>query len=94
MSSLLPRENRDRGSSPESWEKAGEALEAGRQREATRMAALQAHLKTLPSEISGMNINPDTGEITDAVGNYIFTVSISDTVEDVRAEIEAWFEYC
>jgi len=94
MSSLMPRQSRERGSSSESWKKAGEALEAGRQREAARMSTLRAHIKTLPAEVSGMVINPDTGEITDNVGNYVFTVSIGDTVEDVRAEIEAWFEYC
>jgi len=55
---------------------------------------LRTHLNILPGKISGMTINPDTGDVTNPEGTYIFTVSIGDTFADIQAEIEAWFEYC
>ena len=94
IQSYLSPQRRERGSSPEEWEKAAEAQAAGVKREAARVARLQAHLKILPAVISGFNVNPETGEVTDNSGNYVLTVSVGDTVADTQAEIEAWFEYC
>ena len=86
--------NQDRGASIEMIEKAAEMQAASSAHEAERQARLQAHLRAIPSSVSGFNIHPETGEITDDMGNYIFTVSVGDTVEDIQAEIDAWFEYC
>jgi hypothetical protein len=85
---------RERGSTPEEWAKATEKLEEGNRIEAARVARLLAHLKTLPAKVSGFDINPENGEVTDNIGNFVLTVSIGDTIEDVHAEIEAWFECC
>ena len=86
--------NRDRGASVETIEQAAEMQATSSDHEAERQARLQAHLRTLPSVVSGFTINPDNGEVTDHVGNYLFTVSIGDTFADIQAEIEAWFECC
>jgi len=86
--------NQDRGSSAEQWEQAAETQAAGVKQKAGQVARLQSHLRTLPPQISGFDVNPENGEVTDDLGNYVLTVSSRDTVADVQAEIEAWFECC
>jgi hypothetical protein len=86
--------NPDRGSSAQKWEQAAEMQAAAAKQKAGQVARLQSHLRTLPPQISGFDVNPENGEVTDDLGNYVLTVSSRDTVADVQAEIEAWFECC
>ena len=55
--------NQDRGSSAEKWEQAAEMQAAAAKQKAGQVARLQAHLQTLPPQISGFDVNPKNGEV-------------------------------
>ena len=88
---MIQKDRRVRGASEETWAKALEAQKVSRKKLIDKKSEMASYISTIPAKIKGMDVE-STGEIT-WNGNYILTVKIGMTVEEIASEIVEAMSY-